>query len=83
MCKINYVSMQPNIESNEERKKLNLPNFNEYSQTIPANLWILSYKFLPKKKRPSIDPDRYLRECRKNEEKIKIYLRMVFTSSGI
>lgn len=37
MCKINYVSMQPNIESNDERKKLNLPNFNEYSQTIPAN----------------------------------------------
>lgn len=42
-------------------------------------VWILSYKFLPKKKPPSIDPDRYLRECRKNEEKI----RMVFTTSGI
>lgn len=46
-------------------------------------VWILSYKFLPKKKPPSIYPDRYLREYRKNEEKIKIYLRMVFTTSGI
>lgn len=46
-------------------------------------VWILSYKNDTQPQSPSIDPDRYLRECRKNEQKIKIYLRMVFTSSGI